>query len=250
MSLQQALAKKAEIAYNQKEWAKACNSFDLYFKKTYPDQSKPFSIEDGVKLYQYANSLYNKIFAEKKTDYDQDDIDTIVEYVLSAQKTYNESSEKEKFPIPTYFDTFVLLGNIALEMKNYKQAETNFTSAYDVAIKNNCSWRDRLSSQFLRSIALEYQEKPKDAIELIENGLAIIEEELAKNPEEEIQKELLGFKNDLESKKSELEEDLTEQKQNPDILKNDDDANQEEEEEEEGHEDEEKEPNEENQKQE
>ena len=234
MSLLQALSTQAKKAYEQKNWKNACQYFDTYFKKSYPEDKpdKTMTLEDAIMLFKYANSLYEKIKSESNNKFSEEDIETIASYLLTSKQVFADAP-KGSFPIEHYTDTFELLGQLALYNNQFKNAYNEFSNGYSLAVENKCGWRIRLSFIYNKVIALENQEKPRQAIEAVNEGLHLIEEELSANPDEVNAGLLNEFKASLTSKIDELKEDIKEQDENKDVIKEEEDHNDIEEEEEE-----------------
>ena len=221
-----AIISQAESAYKDKDWKKACKHYDSYFTKAYKEKKNPedpdkeITLEDALRLCHYAESLFEQMKSEStNSKFDQDDIETVVEYLLSARNTFSKHSDESTFPLDKYIDTYDLLGQISLYINQFKRAQKQFDKGFQKAIEKGCSWRIRLSLLVNKATALEMQEKPRQAIKTIEDGLKIIEEEVAKKPDEDQLALMNEFKESLQNKITELQGDIKEQDENKDTLK-------------------------------
>lgn len=237
-ALAEAFLKQAESCYKNRNWKLACQYYDNYFNKIYPDSNTEMKIEDINILVRYAISLYEKLQAEGAATkkYDQEDIEAIASYMITAQKRYATADPKD-YPFERRIDTYDILGQVALINNQFKNAAQVFTEGYEIAEANpEASWRLKLSLLYSISIAYEMQEKPLRAIEAVNKGLELITQQEKNSPSEEEADLLKSFREDFNTKLSNLQEDAKEQEENKDILKEDesedDDINVEEEEEE------------------
>jgi hypothetical protein len=128
------------------------------------------------------------------------------------------------------------LGEVALMNNQWAQAEEQFWKGYDFACAIPLRWNDRLSFLWSLAIALENDEKPQPAIDIVNQCVALADAELAANPSPEDTQNLLDFKRSFEEKLALLAEDAREQEANKDVLKaerEEEEVDEEEEEEEE-----------------
>lgn len=228
-SLAEAFLKQAESSYKNKNWKLACQYYDNYFNKTYPDPNAEMKIEDINILVRYAISLYEKMMADGAATkkYDQEDIETIASYMITAQKRYATADPKD-YPFERRIDTYDILGQVALLNNQYKNAALVFTEGYDIAEANpDVNWRIKLSLLFSISISYEMQEKPLKAIEYVNKGLELIANQFNNSPSEAEAELLESFKNDFNSKLNFLQEDAKEQADNKDILKSEEESDEE-----------------------
>lgn len=225
------IATRAEKAYKNKDWETACKLYDDYFRKLYKSKGEKMSLKDALKLAHYAESIYGQMQSQPNSkDFDQEDVDTVAEYLLSARKAYDENPDQSVFPLDKYIDTYELLGQVALKVNQFKLALKEFSKGYQKAAENNCNWRIKLSLLFNKVIALEMLEKPRKAIATIDQGIELINDQLSQNPPEDQVTLLNEFKEDIQKKRNDLQGDIKEQEDNKDtIIEEEEDDNEEEE---------------------
>ena len=234
-TLLDAFLAQAERAYHNKNWKSACQFYDSFFTRAYPDPNPDMTLEHINILVRYATALFEKVQAESATTkkYDQEELETIVSYMITAQKKY-EAAQPGEYPFERRLDTYDILGQVALINNQFKRAAHVFREGFQVANGNpDTPWRIKLSLLFYEAIALESQELPKKAIEVVNQGLSLIAEQEAKTTSQEELDLLKNFRDDLNTKLSQLQEDAKEQDENKDILATEEDENEDEGEEEE-----------------
>jgi hypothetical protein len=243
MSLKQALLNQAEAAYRAKDWKKASNSFETYFKKAYPGSDPEIAVEDAKRLLHYGVSVFHKAQSEGvHNQYDAEELETAVACLLNVRELWRSSRSAGPLTLEDNADTYEVLGQIALLNNQFLRAAGDFRDGYKFACENGLHWRIRLSFLFNVVIALESREKPLQAINAINDCIRLADEELAKAPAPEDARILDEFKRNFAVKLVQLNEDAKEQAENPELRKADrdrDDAEEEEEEEEEAAEEEE-----------
>ncbi|KAH0789386.1 hypothetical protein GPJ56_006663 [Histomonas meleagridis] len=248
-TLLDAFLEQAERAYRNKNWKSACQFYDSFFTRAYPEENPDMTLEHINILVRYATALFEKVQADSANSsnkkYDQSELETIVSYMITAQKKY-ETAEPGTFPFERLLDTYDILGQVALINNQFKRAAQVFRKGYEKANENpETPWRIKLSLLFYEAIALESQEIPKKAIDVVNEGLALIAQQEEKTTSQEELDLMKSFKDDLNTKLTQLQEDAKEQEENKDILTTEEeDENEGEGEEEEEEEEEADEPNE------
>ena len=232
-SLNEMLAEQAEKAYEKKDWNRAVSKFDTYFKKVYPEMDKgdqEMSLEDTRRLMRYADALFQRAQnqAKENNKFDADELETVLVYVTSAQKTFENA--KEQVSAQEVADTYRLLAEIARCYRNPRQSEKQFLKAYEIACEGKLSWRERLSLLFEAALSQESRQMPRRAMCTLEDCVKLADEELAKEMPEQDANDLKGFKAEFERKHEELKPNAPE---TPEESADEDDGGEEEEEEEE-----------------
>ena len=110
------LAEQAEKFYEKKDWTRAVQKFEAYFQKAYPEMDKgdqEMSLEDTRRLMRYADALFQMVQnqARENNKFDEDELDTVLLYVRSAQKTFEKY--KDQVNAQEVTDTHRLLAEIA-----------------------------------------------------------------------------------------------------------------------------------------
>ena len=229
-SVAEILSKEAIKAYEKKDWKRACTQFDAYFKKVYPDPNPEMSLADVRLLLKYADALLEKMMKEATNHvFDQEELNDVAEYVITAQKTFQKN--KDSVTEDEMTETYRIRAEVARCAHQHAHSEEMFKEAYKHACAGNLSWRERLSALFNVAIAQELRERPAIAIETVNACIKLVDEELEKKPEEKTVEDLKEFRKSFEEKLTELEGDVKEQEANKDIIQNEEeDASEEEEE--------------------
>jgi hypothetical protein len=234
MSLKQALANQAESAYQAKDWKKASNNFETYFKKAYPTEDPEINVEDAKRLLHYGVSVFHKAQLEGvNNQYGAEELETAVACLLNVQDLWRQSQASGPLTLEDSADTYEVLGQIALLNNQFQQAASQFRKGYRFACEHQLHWRVRLSFLFNVVIALESREQPMRAIEATNDCIRLADEELAKGPSRDDTQSLEEFRRSFTRKLAQLSEDAKEQAENPDLQKAGEEEDTEEEEEEE-----------------
>ena len=235
------------------KYGPACEWFEKYFTRVYKEGTE-ITPEFATNLLFYAEALINKTEKEDKPGhYNVEDLETATEYLLTARETY-ENADPEKIKFGDLIDTYILLGRICILNNQFRRATIEFEKAVELS-KNDprSTWRVLVSNLTYLGMAHEQRERPKASLKVFQEALEQLDVAYNK-PEitEEEKSDITTFKEDINSRIKEIEEDIKEQEANKETIKEEEeeeeDANDgeeeddgEEEEEEEGEEEDKKE---------
>lgn len=242
VSIEARMFQQAEKFLKTREYAKACDWFEKYFQRIYKEGTE-ITPELAKGLLKYAEALISKADQEGKPGhYDEDDLETATEYILTARETF-QNAQEGTFTNDDLSDTHTLLGRVCTMNNQFKRAANEFKQAVEISKKSEKpnAWRMITSNMVFLGGAYELLEKPKQGLEVFQEILKIINEQYDKE-DEEGKKDIDGIKETVQERIKNLEEDVKEQEANKEDLKeedNDDDEEEEEDDEEEEEEEEE-----------
>ena len=201
------LAEQAEKFYEKKDWTRAVQKFEAYFQKAYPEMDKgdqEMSLEDTRRLMRYADALFQMVQnqARENNKFDEDELDTVLLYVRSAQKTFEKY--KDQVNAQEVTDTHRLLAEIARCNYNLRSSEKQFFKAYEIACEGKLSWRERLSLLFEAALTEEMRQMPGRAVRTLQDCIKLADEELAKELPAADAEDLKSFKAEFEKKHEDL----------------------------------------------
>ena len=243
VSIEARMLQQAQKFLKEREYTKSCDWFDKYFKRVYKEGT-PITVEIARSLLSYADALISKNEKDGKPGkYDDEDLESAAEYVLTARETFQNAAEGT-YTIEELADTHTMLGRVCTMNNQFKRAVQEFQKAVETSKKStkDNAWRIVASNMVLLGGGYEYIEKPKKGLEVFQEVLKIINEQYEKENEEG-KKDIDGFKETVLERIKDLEGDVKEQEANKEDLKEEDNDEEEEEEEEEGEEEEEEEEN-------
>ena len=240
-SIDQRMLEQAKKLLQAKKYSPACEWFEKYFNRVYKEGTE-ITPDFATSLLHYAEALINKAEEDGKPGkYNEDDLETATEYLLTARETY-QNADKSLYSIGNLVDTHIFLGRICIMNNQFKRAQNEFTKAVQILKEDSRStWRLLVSTMIYLGSSYELRERPKEGLKVFQEVLTILEDTFNKEETtEEDKKDIPAFKEDIQNRIKQLEDDIKEQEANKEDLKEEE---EEEEEEEDNNEEEEEEDN-------
>ena len=218
---------QADTMLKKQKYAPAVKYYEEYFKKTYKPGDE-ITKKLALTFLNYGIALVKKAQEEGKPNkYNEEDLETAVENILTARSTLMNlpENEQEEFNL---IETYEYLGQISLMNNQFKKAAGEFREGLKIINKSDkYSWRIKTSLLFFLATSLENSERPSEAIIVIDQALQVLNE--VQTTDELVINDINMFKNDISEKKNQLLEDIKEQELNKDELKHEEEDLEEEE---------------------